>query len=514
MNKLNVKSILSRQIVPLLLVSLGLPLLVLAGVGLYFVFQLGYLLWFLVVLATVSLVTKLLLMGFHRQDAKLSVQGHSIVEPSEDWSGRENEIWSRGNTGIDDCLRENDEWGGLQTHALRIVRMTADEYGCTEWGFSVPASLRMFEEVSRRYRRTLQMHVPFVEAVKVSHVRYAVQNQENIGRVGNTYRIARNIWRGLRLLNPAAAVASEFRDYITGEIFSKVSAETQWQLKKAFLQEVLSVAMDLYSGRFNVEDVEMLSSRITEYDCDRMARPLDPVRVAVVGQENSGKSSLINALRGEVAAEVDVLPVAGQTAVYAYSMNGVEHLHLVELPAVAGGKSNTDELVTELTESDIVIWVLKADQPARALDVNLYERFKEHYLSKGTLQKKQPVLLGVLHQIDRLSPVSQVNTPDELGADEAQEVGTITEALEYNQELLPFEVVIPVALVPGQAPYNLAEVVGYLEDSYQAAVQVQLNRRGREARERDLGMTEQGKRLARTAKALFRKVVSGNSTSH
>ncbi|MAI35195.1 MAG: hypothetical protein CBE00_11830 [Planctomycetaceae bacterium TMED240] len=504
-------SILSRQIVPLLLVSIGLPLLVLAGVGLYFVFQQGYLLWFLVVLAIASVVTKLLLIWFHRHDGNFLLQGDCIVEPSEDWSEREHEIWSRGNQAIDESLRDNNEWSGLQTHAIKIVRMTAGEYGCTEWDFSVPASLRMFEEVSRRYRRTLQTHVPFVEAVKVSHVRYAVQNQENIGHVGKTYHVARNVWRGLRLLNPAAAVASEVRDYITGEIFSKVSVETQWQLKKAFLQEVLSVAMDLYSGRFNVEDAEMLSSQIMEHDRERMAVPLDPVRIVVVGQQNSGKSSLINALRGEVGAEVDVLPVVGQATVYAYSMDGVERLHLVELPAIEGGKTVAEELVSELTESDIVIWVLKADQPARALDVKLYEHFKEHYRGRGSLQKKQPVLLGLLTQVDRLSPAAQGSPPSDLTDNEVDEVCNIKEALSYNQDILPFKTIIPVALAPDQGPYNLVEVVNYLEESYQAAVQVQLNRRGREARQRDLGVAEQGKRLARTAKSLFNKVVSGDS---
>ena len=510
MNELRLKSILSRTLAPLLLVSFGLPVLGLAGVGLYFVSQQGYLVWFLVLMASITLATKVVLVWLHRHDAKLSVQGDSIVEPSDDWSDREYEIWSRGNEVIHECLRDNDDWSGLQTHALKIVRMTADEYGRTEWDFSVPASLRMFEEVSRRYRRTLQMHVPFVEAVKVAHVRYAVQNQENIGRFGKTYRVARNLWRGLRLLNPAAAVASEVRDYITGEIFSKVSVETQWQLKKAFLQEVLSVAMDLYSGRFNVEDAEVLSSQITEHDRDRMALPLDPVRIAVVGQQNSGKSSLINALRGEVGAQVDVLPVVGKTMVYACSMQGVEHLHRVELPAVAGGTATTDELVSELTESDIVIWVLKADQPARALDVDLYERFKAHYQHKATLQKKQPVLLGVLNQIDRLSPASHWNPPYDLDADEVEKVCNINEALKYNEELLPFEIVIPIALAPDQLPYNLAEVVAHLQGSYQAAVQVQLNRRGREARQRGLSVAEQGKRLARTATALFNKVVSGD----
>ncbi|MGI9468228.1 MAG: hypothetical protein ACR2OA_13995, partial [Rubripirellula sp.] len=157
----------------------------------------------------------------------------------------------------------------------------------------------------------------------------------------------------------------------------------------------------------------------------------------------------------------------------------------------------------------IVIWVLKADQPARSLDVVLYERFKEHYEGKGTLQKKLPVLLGVLNQIDKLSPVSQWNPPYDLHADEVEKVCNINEAVKYNQDLLPFEIFVPVALLPNQAPYNLAELVAHLEDSYQAAVRVQLNRRGREARQRDLGVAEQGKRLARTAKSLFRKVVTG-----
>ena len=511
MIELKVERILTRHIALLLFVSLGLPVLVLAGVGVYFVFQQGYLLWFLVILATVTLITKVLLTWFGRQEVEISAPGESIVEPSDDWSEREQDIWSRGNQKIDECLSNDDEWSHLQTHALRIVQVAADEYGCTEWDFSVPASLRMFEEVSRRYRRTLQMHVPFVEAVKVSHVRYAIQNQENIGRVGKTYRVARNIWRGLRLLNPAAAVASEVRDYITGEIFSKVSVETQWQLKKAFLQEVLSVSMDLYSGRFNVDEAEMQPSKITDHDKERMAVPLDPVRIAIVGQQNSGKSSLINALRAEVAAQVDVLPVAARTTVYAYSMNGVEHLHLVELPGLEGGKADTDELMSELTESDIVIWILKADQPARALDVDLYERFKEHYRSPRALQKKEPVLLGILNQVDRLSPASQWSPPYELGDPEGEKARNIKETLMYNQELLGFEVLVPCAFVPDQAPYNLAEVVSHLEDSYQAALQVQLNRRGIESRQRDPGVAEQGRRLARTAKSLFQKVVTRES---
>ena len=169
-NELKINTILSRQVAPVLIVSVGLPVLVLAGVGLYFIFLQGYLLWFLAFLAAVSLVTRLLLLWFHRPSVSTSVQDESVVEPSLDWSVQEHEIWMRGNARIDGLLIENDEWTGLQNHAICIVRGTAQEYGCTEWDFSVPASLRMFEEVSRRYRQTLQTHVPFVEAVSYTHL--------------------------------------------------------------------------------------------------------------------------------------------------------------------------------------------------------------------------------------------------------------------------------------------------------------------------------------------------------
>lgn len=490
------------------MVSVGLPILVLAGVGLYFVFQHGYLLIFVAVLTVVSLLTKLLLWWVNRKVASVSLSdSDSIVEPSGDWSEREQEIWNRINAKIDQQLQQKDDWNQLQAHAVGIVRLAADEYECTEWDFSVPASLRMLEEVSRRYRQTLRTHVPFVEAVKVSHLRYAFHNQENIGRVGKTYRVARNLWRGVRLLNPAAAVASEVRDYITGELFAKVSLETQWQLKKVFLQEVLSVAMDLYSGRFNIDDADVQPANVTEDDRSRMAVSLDPVRIAVVGQENCGKSSLINALRGEVNAQVDVLPVFGDTTVYTYSIDGVEHLHLVELPAIDGGKANMDELVSELTESDIVMWVLKANQPARALDADLYSQFEKYYRGEDSLQKKQPILVGVLSHVDMLSPASEWNPPYDLGETDVEKVCAMNEALQYNRQLLPFENVIPISLAPDKSHYNLAHVVACLEQNYQAAVQVQLNRRGREARQRDWSVTEQGKRLARTGKALFGKMV-------
>jgi len=505
---LKTRSTLSRQVVPLIAVSVGLPILVLAGVGLYFVFQQGYLLVFVAVLAVVTLLARLLLWWLNRNLPKTSLQaGESIVEPSEDWSDSEQEIWVRINGEIDLRMHQNDDWNQLQTHAIEIVRLAADEYECTEWDFSIPASLRMLEEVSRRYRKTLRTHVPFVEAVKVSHLRYAFQNQENLGRAHSFYRVSRNVWRGIRLLNPVAAVVSEVRDYITGELFAKVNAETQWQLKKALLQEVLSVSIDLYSGRFNIDESDLDTATVTKADQSRLAPPLDPVRIAVLGQQNSGKSSLINALRGEFNAEVDALPVDRGVRVYTYSIDDVEHLHLVELPGLNGDAKAMRKLVSQLVESDIVLWVLKADQPARSLDTRLHEQFEAHFDGRANLQKKKPVLIGLLNHVDALSPRDQWIPPYDLADTGIAKVRTINEALQYNQQQIPFQALVPLCLAPDKPHYNLSSVVDAVETNFQTALQVQLNRRGREARERGRGLTEQGQRLLQTGKSLFAKVV-------
>jgi len=507
-HELKAKSTLSRQIVPLIMVSVGLPILVLAGVGLYFVFQDGYLPVFVAVLAVVSLLTKLLLWWVNRKVAPVSLSdSDSIVEPSGDWSEREQEIWNRINAKIDQQLQQKDDWNQLQAHAVEIVRLAADEYECTEWDFSVPASLKMLEEVSRRYRQTLRTHVPFVEAVKVSHLRYAFHNREKVGKAHRFYRVARNFWRGLRLLNPAAAVASEVRDYITGELFAKVNVETQWQLKKSFLQEVLAVSIDLYSGRFNFDESDLDAALINQADQSRVAQPLDPVRVAIVGQENAGKSSLINVLRGEFNAEVDVLPVDGGIKVYAYSIDQVEHLHLVELPRLSGDSKAMHDLLKQLTESDIVLWLLKADQPARSLDTRLHELFEEYFQGRQNLQKKKPVLIGLLNHVDALIPGGPWTPSCDREGDGNAAVRIMNEALQYNQQQIPFQTILPVCLAPDKPHYNVSEVVNALEQNYQAAVQVQLNRRGREARERGWSVSEQGQRLLQTGKALFVKVV-------
>ena len=98
------------------------------------------------------------------------------------------------------------------------------------------------------------------------------------------------------------------------------------------------------------------------------------MRVAVIGQISAGKSSVINAIAGEIKAEVSTVPTTDDVCVHKRDVDGIDLVHLVDLPGI-DGKPETDELILEqLVNSDLIFWVLKANQPARELDAEFKKK--------------------------------------------------------------------------------------------------------------------------------------------
>jgi uncharacterized protein len=221
-------------------------------------------------------------------------------------------VWDRLNRKIAEQLEENARWGHLQEHALALIKATAENYhdkgSRKELAFSIPELLMMVEEISRRYRLLLKTHVPFIEHTRLSLLAQGYDNKE---KLMSGYRSAKWVWnsyRIVRLVNPLTAVLAELRSQVIGKMMTQVSAEFQLKLKQALLQEAVSVAIDLYSGRFRVQEHHQATQG---QDSKNMAPPLEPLRICFVGQTGSGKSSIINALVDAMVAEVNPLPSTG-----------------------------------------------------------------------------------------------------------------------------------------------------------------------------------------------------------
>ncbi|MGF1759760.1 dynamin family protein [Photobacterium sagamiensis] len=503
-NSYQLMSRVSDGFVPLMITAIILPFGVLAVFGVISLFEKGYWLLFLIIIAVLCLaifLPYLWLRRNHKIEGSTAEEFAEImVKPSLQWADFDRQVWQSQNAMIDQQLAESADWTSLRSHAFTIVSEVARQYHpetkAKELAFSAPEFLLMVEEVSRRYRRLLHDHVPFSEKIRITTLKQGYEQKDKV----QTAKKAYDIYRVFRAITPAGWIA-EARGQIIGRLFDEVSAEVQAKLKKALLQEVVSVAIDLYSGRFQAKDTELQHSHAADLDEERLAPDIDPLRVTIIGQVSAGKSSVVNAITGSMVAEVSALPSTDCVTVHKCEVEGIDLVHLVDLPGIDGNPKTESLIFEQIINSDLVFWVLKANQSARALDSQLKSKVDAFYADAANRSRKKPQIMALVNQVDRLQPVQEWSPPYDLTSGDSAKAMIIKEAVEYNRALLNPDKILPLCVGEGKTAYNLDQISEFLQTAYESGVNTQLNRRRLEHGKLALG--EQAKRLYRLGKKMF-----------
>ncbi len=492
---------LSDQLRPFLLITVVLPVLVLSLFGLYAVIRYNYLLLFVAVLVVVSMLAAVpfwiarrrLLRAAPSMDDSIAAS----LTPSPHWNGRDRSVQQEALPRVQALLEARPEWKSMPDSALEIVRFVAAHYDSgryAEWAFTPVQLLSISEQLSRRYRKMLREYVPGAEHLRISHVLWLDEKADRLQPAVKLF----NVYRKVRMLTPEGLIA-ELRAQLFDQTFSTLSDDLQAKLKYRVLLEVVQVAVDLYGGHFRFEDDELAPSSVMATDDQRRAPPPEPVRIVLLGQVSAGKSSLVNALLGAMRAEVNALPATDAGQVFECQVEGLPVLRLVDLPGLNGDESQEKRLLEEVTRADLVLWVLKANQPARRLDQAFAQRLQQWLAMDDNAQVEPPVLIGVLSQVDRL--VSGQWQPSAALDEDSPVARTLREALDYNRELLELEDMLPVVVGDQQPHWNLDALRALLAERYDRALNVQLNRRRREAG--GISLPREFKRMKRATSLLF-----------
>lgn len=490
----------------LYLFGVVLPVLLLVIVGFVTLYQHGYLVYFLAFLAVVSALSLAARWWQARKQQAVQIELKNYVEPLGDWSQAEQAIWERLNASILQKLESNNDWYALQEHGIALALEVASEYGKKELDFTVPEGLQLIEEVSRQYRKVLYQMAPGVDVMTVSHLKRLYDIQHKHGKTAKEiYRYGTGLWRAVRMVNPTTAMLSEIRRKVLSGMTDHAKASLQHNAQRALLQEVVKVCINLYSGRFVVETSGSDASKASLADLARTPEALEPVRVVLVGQASAGKSSLVNALLKDMQAETDPLPSTGEVRAYACAVDGVEELRLIDMPGLDGSKKALDNAFEQITQADLVLWVLKANQSARQLDAALQEKLAAFYAEN--ISRKKPVVLALLNQVDRLPPANEWAPPYDLTDTSSAKVKIINEAIAYNRTILPVaDAIYPLALPEGQTTFGLAQLEAEIQSQYENAKTVQRNRRRADAKKAE-GMAGQVKRLFKGGKEVAKWLV-------
>lgn len=438
------------------------------------------------------------------------------LTPQSDWTAQDIEIWTTLCQTIENLLAENPAWETMPDLSLLLLSDVSSYYNKTshkfsddptlKYRFTVPEALLVLSIGAHRYREMVLTHIPFSESVSVSSMLSLYERQTDI-RTGYTWlNRARRI---LRVSNPLAAAVGELKDQFTDRVFSHLSNNVQKDLKRLLLQEVAQVGIDLYSGKLKSSATELLNYRSDSFKQDEQRVPdaLEPLRIVLLGQSSAGKSSLINALADTLQAEVDILPTTAHIQTHALKLGPSLQVHLIDTVGLNHASEQQNALLELAIQSDLIVFVSRATQPARGSDHLLYQAVATAFDSNP--DRRPPPILLVMTHVDLLQPRNDWSPPYDLGSNNPKAM-TMTLALQscIDQIGLPADTPsVPVCLSENKGYYNVDAVSAQLMLLQDAASLAQWNRRRVEQGKQSVSWDERWSQIKSLGRVIGRAAI-------
>ncbi len=327
----------------------------------------------------------------------------------------------------------------------------------------VPHVLQIVELVAGDLREAFSEHVPGAHVLTVN----------DFQRLGRLAGFAKRFYFLYRItsfgFNPVSALMREIRGAAAGELAQASGGELKGWALGFCVRKAGYYAIELYSGQLLLDGVEFdgyqtsPSRRQTdraETNRERMAD--EPLRILVLGQVNSGKSSLINALFGEARAAVDAIPRTNGVEPYLLDRDGIPRAIILDTAGYEEAPGEADPFAVlrdQILQCDLILLTCSALSAARGSDRRLLDAVSGYYQEEAN-RLKPPSVVVVTH-IDLLRPVREWEPPFDLrhptsakARNIADAIGAVTEDLAIE----PGQPVVPVCLKPG-SEYNVDDGV-------------------------------------------------------
>lgn len=459
---------LLRRLDPLRVVAIllfGLPLTALVAFGFIWLWQRGWLLHWLLVLAVFAGLGYLLQGWLARRQRRLLED--IATEPAPDWPPDANDAWAR----IDRLAEgiEPDEWplddGDrlllLGRRALETVaRCYHPEEAYPALQITVPHALLIIERASRDLRLDITQHIPFSHRLKLGDVLRVQQWSQSAERAFRVYRAGRLI------VNPLDALVSEAWRHVRDRGLGAAGVEMQRWLLRAYVRKVGYYAIDLYSGRLPLDEATHTTATTrasgqAATEARREAAELDaePVRIVVLGRDNAGKSSLINALFDSPRAIQDASgPGTRGVRAFELAREGFTRALIFDTPAFDSPDFGREDMLALTAEADLVLWVSAVHRPDRAGERDTLAVLEAQFAARS--DRHAPPVLVVATHIDRLRPVREWAPPYDLQRAERPKARNIRDAVAALADDLGVgpERVVPVCLAADRV-YNVDDVL-------------------------------------------------------
>lgn len=351
------------------LVAAFIPSIALMPLGGLWLYEHGYLVWWAVgallfVAAAVGLLWFLVLRvpATRREDRRPAAV--TVAAASEDaseidphWSPIEERAWAEvrslarsididrldSATAFIDLGRET-----IETVARRLHEGRSD----ASLRFTLPEALAISERVSRRMSRFAVEHIPLSDRLTVAQIWSIYRWRSAIGVAERLY----DVWRVLRLANPATALTNEARERLSRAVLKWGREHVTRRLSEAFVEEVGRAAIDLYGGRLRIEVPAADAGEETGGQGRGIILASEPLRLLIAGGQRANRAAL--AARLTAGAKLDSGSAAQPPPSLEISFTAEEERNAAAARRLAG----------PMAASDCIVWIVDGGHGAGAFD--------------------------------------------------------------------------------------------------------------------------------------------------
>lgn len=126
-----------------------------------------------------------------------------------------------------------------------VARRMHPESQDAMWQFTLPEALIISERVSSRLGTFVETQIPLGDRLTVAQLLAVYRWRGMVGLAERAY----DVWRVLRLANPATAMTHEAREQLSRAVLNWSKERVGRRIAEAYVEEVGRAAIDLYGGR-------------------------------------------------------------------------------------------------------------------------------------------------------------------------------------------------------------------------------------------------------------------------
>jgi hypothetical protein len=359
-------------------VTLLLPSLSLVALGGLYLWEKGWVIWWaLAALAMVGTSTLLLRWALPAPDNRAA--GSTPEERAALRAGYESPLERRAWADVraiaaSASVESLTSFATLSALAQRTIEAVAarmhPEKRDAIWQFTLPESLAITERVSTRLRLLAATRIPFGDRLTMAQLIATYRWRHMIGVAERAY----DVWRVIRLANPAAAATQEARERMSRAMLVWGREHVARRLVEAYVEEVGRAAIDLYSGRFFLASTR-LESGVGDAPSTLEGEPTPGATPAAVPA--GAPSALVlgsSACRDTVFDALDrtnhLRPYQGRPAPLA----AIERSTAVSARAVG-----RRQLLRDTSTADIIVWIIDRETGPLASDLEALAALRTHY---------------------------------------------------------------------------------------------------------------------------------------